>query len=431
MFNGRKFDFRVWAVVTDDFRIYFYKQGYLRTSSGTYNLKDKNNYVHLTNQCLQLKGENYAQHEEGNTLSYADLQKYIDENYPQHNVNVEEHFIPRIKDIIIDSFMCVKKKMNPNNRPNVFELFGFDFLVDEDFRTWLIEVNYNPYLGTPNEFMRNLMPRMIDDMFKICVDPVLKPRNVLEPDRENDFELIYRDASHKFGPAVNVRRPFTMDLVYPFPELTPFIGKKKNPAQRESSIPVRMTKKAAMAQLPDDPNVATMLDTQSNEFSSPRKELSSATAGRSKSMGPGKQIFQIRRRTRGSSNYNSTERTSTSLSAVGTRKKTKAGKRGKTNGAKGDIIEQVDEEDKVSDEDVSDDEDENATRGNTIKVKRNLLCKNLLDQTKELCYQHSPVYKDFDQIFARIMTRFVDWEIFEDKEIVMACQSLKVVANSG
>ena len=29
------------------------------------------------------------------------------------------------------------------------------------------------------------------------------------------------------------------------------------------------------------------------------------------------------------------------------------------------------------------------------------------------------------------MTRFTDWEIFEDKEILMACQSLKVVANSG
>ena len=33
---------------------------------------------------------------------------------------------------------------------------------------------------------------------------------------------------------------------------------------------------------------------------------------------------------------------------------------------------------------------------NIVKVKKNLLCKTLLDQTKELCYQHSPVYKDFD-----------------------------------
>lgn len=106
---------------------------------------------------------------------------------------------------------------------------------------------------------------------------------------------------------------------------------------------------------------------------------------------------------------------------------TKGGKR-KKNG-EGGIIEQVEEEDKMSEE-YDSAEDENMIR-KTIQVKRNLLCKNLLDQTKELCYQHSPVYKDFDQIFARIMTRFQDWEIFEEKDIVMACQSLKVVANSG
>jgi len=49
LFNDRKFDIRVWAVVTEDYRIYFYKHGYLRTSSSAYDLKDKNNYVHLTN----------------------------------------------------------------------------------------------------------------------------------------------------------------------------------------------------------------------------------------------------------------------------------------------------------------------------------------------------------------------------------------------
>lgn len=52
LFNARKFDLRVWAIVTDDFRVYVYKPGYLRTSSANYDLKDKNNYVHLTNQCL-------------------------------------------------------------------------------------------------------------------------------------------------------------------------------------------------------------------------------------------------------------------------------------------------------------------------------------------------------------------------------------------
>ena len=227
LFNGRKFDIRVWAVVTEDFRIYFYKHGYLRTSSAEYDLSDKNNFVHLTNQCLQVKGEGYAQHEEGNTLNYDDLQKYLDENFGQYGLRVEEHFIPRIKDIIIDTFLCVKRKMNPNHRKNVFELFGFDFLLDEDFRIWLIEVNYNPYLGTPNAFMKDLVPKMINDMLKIVLDPVIPPLTEHDPDRENDFELIYRDASIKHGPAVNVRRPYTLDLVYPVPELKPLIGVKK------------------------------------------------------------------------------------------------------------------------------------------------------------------------------------------------------------
>ena len=122
-----------------------------------------------------MKGEGYAQHEEGNTLNYEDLQKYLDEHFGQYGLKVEELLLPRIKDLIIDTFLCVKRKMNPNNRMNVFELFGFDFLLDEDFRIWLIEVNYNPFLGTPNAFMKDLVPKMINDMLKIVLDPIIPP----------------------------------------------------------------------------------------------------------------------------------------------------------------------------------------------------------------------------------------------------------------
>jgi len=52
LLNGRKFDIRIWVIVTEDLKIYFYKQGYLRTSSGTFDLTDKNNFVHLTNHCF-------------------------------------------------------------------------------------------------------------------------------------------------------------------------------------------------------------------------------------------------------------------------------------------------------------------------------------------------------------------------------------------
>lgn len=150
LFNNRKFDVRVWAIVTEDFRIFFYKPGYLRTSSAEYNMKAKDVYVHLTNHCLQMKGTDYAAHEEGNVLSYEQLQEYFDEHFPQYNYSVEEMMVPRIKDIIIDTFLSGRRKMMQGCRPNVYELFGFDFLLDEDLRIWLIECNYNPHLGQPN-----------------------------------------------------------------------------------------------------------------------------------------------------------------------------------------------------------------------------------------------------------------------------------------
>ena len=77
-----------------------------------------------------------------------------------------------MKDIIIDSFLAVKTQLNPQHRKSHFELFGYDFMIDEDFRVWLIEINSNPYIGTPNEFTKQLVPNMIDEMLQIVLDPI-------------------------------------------------------------------------------------------------------------------------------------------------------------------------------------------------------------------------------------------------------------------
>jgi hypothetical protein len=66
---------------------------------------------------------------------------------------------------------------------------------------------------------------MMNDLFKIVVDPVFAPRVVPDAQRDNNFELIYKEYGDNSGPAVNKRRPFTFDLCYPIPHLKPFIGK--------------------------------------------------------------------------------------------------------------------------------------------------------------------------------------------------------------
>ena len=64
----------------------------------------------------------------------------------------------------------VRQKMNKNNRKFCFEIFGYDFMIDNFFNPWLIEVNTNPCLEESNKLLRMLVPRMLDDAFKLTVD---------------------------------------------------------------------------------------------------------------------------------------------------------------------------------------------------------------------------------------------------------------------
>ena len=221
LFKGRKFDIRVWALATARKELFFYKHGYLRTSSFDYSTGAKDNYIHLTNNCLQKWGDNYGIHEAGNTLSFDAFQEYLNTEYSDLGVNVREQLVPRIKDLIIDSYLSARKILHGSKRKNAFELLGYDFLVDEDFRVWLLEVNTNPYLGVPNEYIRELLPNMLSDMLAIAVDPYCPPGGQ-RTRGGNDFELLYCETASPWSPdglGKNLRRPFNTP-VYPFPALS-------------------------------------------------------------------------------------------------------------------------------------------------------------------------------------------------------------------
>ena len=93
----RKFDIRVWVLLTQDHELFFFKEGYLRTSSTEFSIDLQNidnAFVHLTNNAVQKHAENYGDFEDGNQLSFPRFQQIIDEFFPEKGVSVYEHLVP-------------------------------------------------------------------------------------------------------------------------------------------------------------------------------------------------------------------------------------------------------------------------------------------------------------------------------------------------
>ena len=78
LINDRKFDIRVWVLLTQDMKVFVFKEGYIRTSSEIYKCDDINNpFIHFTNNAIQKYSENYGQFENGNQISWKEFEKYV------------------------------------------------------------------------------------------------------------------------------------------------------------------------------------------------------------------------------------------------------------------------------------------------------------------------------------------------------------------
>lgn len=77
LIHNRKFDIRVYGMLTSTFgnlKGYFYEDGYIRTSSVEFDLEDlSNRFIHLTNDAVQKKSDDYGRFENGNKVSYQNF----------------------------------------------------------------------------------------------------------------------------------------------------------------------------------------------------------------------------------------------------------------------------------------------------------------------------------------------------------------------
>lgn len=186
--------------VNGNLKGYNYEEGYLRTTSVPYSLKNlSDRTLHLTNDAVQKHSDDYGKFEVANKMSFVDFQRYLDRVHTNLGVCFERDILPQIKKLTTDCFRAVWGKIDPLKRMNTFEIFGLDFMLDEDFRVYLIEVNTNPCLELCCPLLNRLIPNMLDNAVRIVVDPLFPPPDNYKKNNqipwdlclENKFELVF------------------------------------------------------------------------------------------------------------------------------------------------------------------------------------------------------------------------------------------------
>ena len=176
---------RLWVLLNWDFNVYLFKEGHFKATSVPYDVNSQNSYVHLTNYSVQKYNQDFEKFESGNEISFTDFELSLN-----NEINVKKDLLPKVKEIIIYTMKCAKHKINKGDRKLCFEIFGYDFMFDIEYKPYLLEINTNPGLEISSPLIEMLIPRLIDAAFKLPIDKIfLINQDNLENMKKNPLKV--------------------------------------------------------------------------------------------------------------------------------------------------------------------------------------------------------------------------------------------------
>ncbi|NWV69478.1 TTLL4 polyglutamylase, partial [Malurus elegans] len=179
LIGGKKFDLRIYVYVTcyDPLRVYLFKDGLVRFASCKYsysmdNLSNK--FIHLTNYSVNKKNAAYKSNSDeiacqGHKWALKALWSYL----TKKGVNSEAIW-EKIKDIVIKTIIASEPYVNNLvklyvRRPYCcHELFGFDIMLDENLKPWILEVNISPSLHSNSPLDVSIKGQMVRDVLNLA-----------------------------------------------------------------------------------------------------------------------------------------------------------------------------------------------------------------------------------------------------------------------
>jgi len=230
MIKNKKFDMRAYVLVTgmNPLKIYFYKDGYLKIPVKNFTLDHEyinEGCVHITTsdtnlECFEGKEYKYdtdIYDESSNFWSYVFFERYCQ----RYGINYTD-IIEQFKDIFIKTFISLNsdfiKLINENNLKdrNLYQIYGLDLLVDDNYKVHLLELNRSPSMRGGHAVADYIYENIIADTLNIVGIVPFAHDNTQEPmDRDiyyynNITEEIVDDCLCEFS-----RPRGAYELIYP------------------------------------------------------------------------------------------------------------------------------------------------------------------------------------------------------------------------
>ncbi|XP_023416005.1 probable tubulin polyglutamylase TTLL9 isoform X3 [Cavia porcellus] len=184
---GRKFDLRVYVLVMSylPLRAWLYRDGFARFSNTRFTLSSiDDQYVHLTNVAVQKTSPDYHPNKGCKWM----LQRFRQYLASKHSPQVVETLFSDMDNIFIKSLQSVQKVIISDK--HCFELYGYDILIDQDLKPWLLEVNASPSLTASSQEDYELKTCLLEDTLHV-VD--MEARLTGKEKRVGGFDLMWND----------------------------------------------------------------------------------------------------------------------------------------------------------------------------------------------------------------------------------------------
>ena len=143
-------------------KIYLFQEGIVRFSSERYDTTTLSNvYSHLTNSSINKYAPSNVTNLDGSGLKWTfdSLRSYFMNN----GYSYEQMWV-KIETIII--LTCINLCSLVPDLQCCFELLGFDIMLDQNLKPWLLEVNSSPAMSMDNQVDYQVKPSLIKDIMK-------------------------------------------------------------------------------------------------------------------------------------------------------------------------------------------------------------------------------------------------------------------------